>query len=175
MVLLVACWENFLIQRRVCHCDFFSEPLIQFQSLLLRTFQYSTPPQSSVKSFSEPITLVICCRISEPLDILPFGGCGNKVKYMMFSGENALFPDVANIALAKRPQQALTVENLSLLIFLWKLSGLTHRNISQRHKRYIGAKAQRVDVIHKSILRNPKIHSTNHFIQIFNPMIHQRK
>ena len=25
---------------------------------------------------------------------------------MMFSGENALFPDVANIALAKRPQQA---------------------------------------------------------------------
>ena len=30
MVLLVACWENFLIQRRVCHCDFFSEPLIQF-------------------------------------------------------------------------------------------------------------------------------------------------
>ena len=70
----------------------------------------------------------------------------------MFSGENALFPDVANIALAKRPQQALTVENLSLLIFLWKLSGLTHRNISQRHKRYIGA---RVDAIHKIILGNP--------------------
>ena len=68
--------------------------------------------------------------------------------YDVLSGENALFPDVANIALAKRPQQALTVENLSLLIFLWKLSGLTHRNISQQHKSYIGAKAQPVDVIH---------------------------
>ena len=78
--------------------------------------------------------------------------------YDVLSGENALFPDVANIALAKRPQQALTVENLSLLIFLWKLSGLTHRNISQQHKSYIGAKAQPVDMIHQIILRNPKVH-----------------
>ena len=43
-------------------------------------------------------------------------GLSGKVKYMMFSGENALFTDVAKIALAKRPQQALTVENLSFLI-----------------------------------------------------------
>ena len=93
--------------------------------------------QSSVKSFPEANTVFISCAISEPLDIFPFRSHG-KVKYMMFSGENALFPDVANIALAKRPQQALTVENLSPLIFPSKLSRLTHRNISQRHKRYIG-------------------------------------
>ena len=67
-------------------------------------------------------------------------GLSGKVKYMMFSGGNALFTDVAKIALAKRPQQAFCVENLSLLIFPRKLSGLTDRNISQRHKRYIGAK-----------------------------------
>ena len=119
---------------------FSQSPLFNF-SLFCQEPPNSTPSQSSVKSFPEPITLVIGCAISDPLDILPFGCCGNKVKYMMFSGENALFPDVANIALAKRPQQALNVENLSLLIFLWKLSGLTHRNISQRHKRYSGAKA----------------------------------
>ena len=47
----------------------------------------------------------VCFAISDLLDIFPFCCC-DKVKYMMFSGENALFPDVANIALAKRPQQA---------------------------------------------------------------------
>ena len=74
------------------------------------------------------------------LAITFLSGLSGKVKYMMFSGGNALFTDVAKIALAKRPQQAFCVENLSLLIFPRKLSGLTDRNISQRHKRYIGAK-----------------------------------
>ena len=71
---------------------------------------------------------------------------------MRFSGENALFPDVAKIAVAKSREQALNAGNLSLLIFSGKLSGPSRWNISQRHKRYIGA---RVDAIHKIILGNP--------------------
>ena len=58
---------------------------------------------------------------------------------MRFSGENALFPDVAKIAVAKSREQALNAGNLSLLIFPGKLSGPSRWNISQRHKHFIRA------------------------------------
>ena len=58
---------------------------------------------------------------------------------MRFSGENALFPDVAKIAEAKSREQALNAGNLSLLIFSGKLSGPSRWNISQRHKHFIRA------------------------------------